>query len=345
MKSSTAGASNRPATRSSSALGGGEHRVGAADGPVGDAVAQRGHLHACCTRRAGTCRPHRRDGPRGRRAVCPTRDRTRPRSSARTARAPGRRRGCRPRCRASDSSASRCRSASRSTSTWRVGPWHAWNWIEWSAGSGVSEPAGAASARRSLRSCPSSVSAAAAAALLRRGARSGTCSTGGTPSCVAASSSRTAVSRCRRPQDRSSGCATWAAVSSSARDRRADTRAWRQVRGQVRRDHRRRLEQEEVHVTRGAHGVGEVEETRSAGQHRQSEDHQAVGQVDLEVAGVQLAQAGPADVRAGWAWRAPRARGATGAAATGGARRADGRSRRRPARRPTNRIMSGRCTW
>ena len=97
-----------------------------------------------------------------------------------------------------------------------------------------------------------------------------------------ASASRTVVSRCSRPQDRSSGCCTRSAgvvVGCGAGRPPAAGRALAATRAAAA---GRRLDQEQVQVAAGADRLGQVEEADAAGQDREAEHRQPVGQVERQ---------------------------------------------------------------
>ena len=105
------------------------------------------------------------------------------------------------------SSASRCRIASRSTSTWRARPWQAWIWRLRSPG---------ASSGRAGSSAASGARSSRTSAWMRASSVSVSCSTGWWWSC-ASSPITSCSSRESWPQEASSGLAGRALVGSAAR--------------------------------------------------------------------------------------------------------------------------------
>ena len=128
------------------------------------------------------------------------------------------------------SSASRCRIASRSTSTWRARPWQAWTWTLRSSGSSSGRSSARRAAARRAAAVGADVGLEPAEQRVGAGERRGVVVVG----VLGRRAERRAASRARRgPRRRAGGCAASSAVGSSAR--RSDRR--RVGRGRATRSH------------------------------------------------------------------------------------------------------------
>ncbi len=116
------------------------------------------------------------------------------------------------------SAARRCRTASRTTSTWRARPWQAWIWSDRSAGSSAgrsSSAPGYGDSRRRAVGADAGLEQSQEISSSEAAGSTGRCSPPATPWAARTS----CISRASRPQERSSGLAARPAVGSPARSR------------------------------------------------------------------------------------------------------------------------------